>query len=90
MNTIPLNVNEIQRRNDLAQKLKQGEISLDEAHELRTLLEREKTTIARHGNCLPFFAVTFLIGYVDEYLECKSNRLLASKVEETNPYENRI
>jgi hypothetical protein len=79
MNTIPLNIEEEQRRSDLAQRLKQGTISLTEAQELRTLLEREKHMIAQQGNCLAFLAVTFLISYVDEYLEAKSNSLLASE-----------
>jgi hypothetical protein len=72
-------VEEEQRRSDLAQRLKQGTISLTEAQELRTLLEREKHMIAQQGNCLAFLAVTFLISYVDEYLEAKSNSLLASE-----------
>ena len=79
MDTIPLNIEEEQRRSDLAQRLKQGTISLTEAQELRTLLEREKHMIAQQGNCLAFLAVTFLISYVDEYLEAKSNSLLASE-----------
>ena len=62
---------------DLVQKLKQGTISLTEAQELRKLLEREKLMIAQQGNCLAFLAVTFLISYLDEYLEAKSNSLLA-------------
>jgi len=78
MNTIPLNVEEEQRRSDLAQRLKQGAISLTEAQELRNLLEREKHMIAQQGNCLALLAVTFLISYVDEY-EAKSNSLLASE-----------
>jgi len=41
MDTPPLNVEEEQRRSDLAQRLKQGTISLTEAQELRDLLERE-------------------------------------------------
>ena len=72
-------VEEEQRRSDLAQRLKLGTISLTEAQELRTLLEREKHMIAQQGNCLAFLAVTFLISYVDEYLEAKSNSLLASE-----------
>jgi hypothetical protein len=79
MDTIPLNIEEEQRRSDLAQRLKQGTISLTEAQELRTLLEREKHMIAQQGNCLAFLAVTFLISYIDEYLEAKSNSLLASE-----------
>ena len=79
MNTIPLNVEEEQRRSDLVQKLKQGTISLNEAQELRDLLEREKHMIAQQGNCLAFLAVTFLISYVDECLEAKSNSLLTSE-----------
>ena len=79
MNTIPLNVEEEQRRSDLAQRLKQGAISLTEAQELRNLLEREKHVIAQQGNCLAFLAVIFLISYIDEYLEAKSNSLLTSE-----------
>ena len=79
MNTASLNVEEEQRRSDLVQRLKQGTISLTEARELRDLLEREKHMIAQQGNCLAFLAVTFLISYVDEYLEAKSNSLLTSE-----------
>ena len=41
MDTIPLNIEEEQRRSDLVQRLKQDTISLTEAQELRTLLERK-------------------------------------------------
>jgi hypothetical protein len=78
MNMVPLNIEE-QRRSDLVRKLKQDEISIAEAHELRNILEREKQMISQQGNCLAFLAVTFLIGYVDEYLQSKSNGLLASE-----------
>jgi uncharacterized membrane protein len=64
-------------KSNLAQRLKQGTISLTEAQELRNFLEREKHIIAQQGNCLAFLAVIFLISYVDEYLEAKSNSLLA-------------
>ena len=79
MDATPLNVEEEQRRSDLVQRLKQGTISLTEAQQLRDLLEREKHVIAQQRNCLAYFAVTFLISYVDEYLEAKSNSLLAYK-----------
>jgi hypothetical protein len=80
MNVKELTIEERQRRRDLVHNLKQGEmISLAEAHELRNLLEREKQMLSQQGNCLPFFAATFLIGYVDEYLQSKSNGLLASE-----------
>lgn len=79
MDTVPLSVEEEQRRTDLVQRLKQGTISLTEAQELRNLLEREKHVIAQQGNCLAYLAVTFLISYVDEYLEAKSNSLLTSE-----------
>ena len=79
MDTVHLNVEEEQRLNDLVQRLKQASISPTEAQELRTLLEREKHVIAQQGNCLAFLAVTFLISYVDEYLEAKSNSLLTSE-----------
>jgi hypothetical protein len=42
-----LNIEEEQRRSNLAQRLKQGTISLTEAQELRDLLEREKQMIAQ-------------------------------------------
>jgi hypothetical protein len=77
MNIKELTIEEGQKRSDLVYKLKRGEmISLEEAQELRNLLEREKRMITYEGNCLPFFAVTFLISYVDEYIESKSNSLL--------------
>jgi hypothetical protein len=67
-----------QRRSELAYKIKQSQISLEEAKELRSLLQREKTTISQQGNCLAFLAVTFLLGYVEEYLEASNNSLLSS------------
>jgi hypothetical protein len=80
MKTMELTFEEERKRSDLAQKLKQGTICLAEAQELRNLLEKEKHMIAQQGNCLAFFAVRFLIGYVDEYLESKSNNLLTSEI----------
>ncbi|MDQ3838450.1 MAG: hypothetical protein M3297_04190 [Thermoproteota archaeon] len=78
MATIDLSNEEEQRRTVLVHKLTQGAISLTEAQELRTLLEKERHVITEQGNCLAFFAVRFLIDYVDEYLQSKSNSLLAS------------
>jgi hypothetical protein len=80
VDAIELTSDEEQRRSDLVHKLKQGEITLAEAQELRYLLEREKHRISQLGNCLAILAVTFLISYVDEYLESKSNSLLTSEV----------
>ena len=78
MDTAELTFGEEERRTALVHKLTQGTISLAEAHELRTLLEKERHMIALQGNCLAFFAVRFLTDYVEEYLESKSNSLLAS------------
>jgi hypothetical protein len=75
-----MDIEEEQRRSDLVHKLKQGEITLAEARELRDLLEREKHMISQLGNCLATLAVSFLISYVDEYLESKSNSILTSEV----------
>ena len=80
MDATDLTIEEEQRRTALVHKLTQGTISLAEAHGLRTLLERERHMLTQQGNCLPFFAVRFLIDYVDEYLQSKSNSLLASEV----------
>ena len=79
VDTIDLS-NEEQRRTALVQKLTQGSISLTEAQELRTILEKERHMLTQQGNCLAFFAARFLIDYVDEYLQSKnnSNSLLAS------------
>jgi hypothetical protein len=79
VDAIELTVEEEQRRTAFVHKLTQGTISLTEAQELRTLLERERHMLTQRGNCLAFFAVRFLIEYVDEYLQSKSNSLLASK-----------
>ena len=78
MDAMELTIEEEQRRTALVHRLTNGTISLAEAQELRTLLERERHMLTQQGNCLPFFAVRFLIDYVDEYLQSKSNSLLAS------------
>jgi shikimate kinase len=63
-----LTFEEKQSRSDLIHKLNQSKIRAREAKELRTLLNREKQIISLQGNCLAFLAVTFLIGYVEDYL----------------------
>jgi hypothetical protein len=78
VDTIDLSHEEEQRLTALVQKLTQGSISLTEAQELRTILEKERHILTQQGNCLAFFAARFLIDYVDEYLQSKSNSLLAS------------
>jgi DNA-directed RNA polymerase subunit F len=65
--------------NALVHKLTRGSISPTEAHELRALLKKERHILTQQGSCLAFFAVRFLINYVDEYLESKSNSFLASR-----------
>jgi hypothetical protein len=79
VDAIELAVEEEQRRTALVHKLTQGSISLTEAQELRTLLEKERHMLTQQGNCLAFFAARFLTDYVDEYLQSKSNSLLASE-----------
>ena len=79
VDTIDLSYEEEQRRTVLIHKLTQGTISLTEAQELRTILERERHMLTQQGNCLAFFAARFLMDYVDEYLQSKSNSLLASE-----------
>ena len=78
MDNVELTSGEEERRTALVHKLTQGTISLAEAQGLRTLLERERHMSIQQGNCLAFFAVRFLIDYVDKYLESKSNSLLAT------------
>jgi hypothetical protein len=73
VDTIDLSHEEEQRRTALVQKLTQGSINLTEAQELRTILEKERHMLTQQGNCLAFFAARFLIDYVDEYLQSKSN-----------------
>ena len=80
--TIELTIEEEQRQTALVQKLTQGSISLTEAQQLKALLEKERHMITQQGNCLAFFAVRFLIDYLDEYLQSKSNSLLASQLED--------
>jgi hypothetical protein len=81
MDNIYLSYKEQERRTALILRLTNGTISLTEARNLRALLERERHMITQQGNCLALFAVRFLIGCVDEYLESNSNSLLASKME---------
>lgn len=78
MDAVELTIEEEQIRAALVHRLTQGTISLAEVQELRTLLERERHLLTQQGNCLAFFAARFLIDYVDEYLQSKSNSLLAS------------
>ncbi|HEU4443390.1 MAG TPA: hypothetical protein VFR94_01820 [Nitrososphaeraceae archaeon] len=78
VDTIELTNMEEQRRTALVHKLTQGTISLAEAQELRTLLERERHMLTQQGNCLAFFAARFLADYIDEYLQSKSNSILTS------------
>jgi hypothetical protein len=78
VDVIELTIEEEQRRTALVHKLTQGSISLAEAQELRTLLERERHMLTQQGNCLAFFAVRFLIDYVDEYLQSMSNSIFTS------------
>jgi predicted kinase len=80
MSVVPLDIEEEQRQSDLVHRLKQGEITIAEAYELRNLLEREKHRISQLGNCLAILAVTFLISYLDKYLESKNNSIVASEV----------
>ena len=80
MDAVNLTIKEQERRTALILRLTNGTISLTEAHDLRALLERERHVITRQGNCLAFFVARFLMDYVDEYLESKSNSLLASEV----------
>ena len=76
--TIGLSFEEEQRRTVLVHKLIRGTISLAEAQQLRAVLEKERHMLTQQGNCLAFFAARFLIDYVDEYIQSKSNSLLAS------------
>lgn len=78
MDAIELTNVEEQRRTALIHKLTQGTISLTGAQELRTLLERERHLLTQQGNSLAFFAARFLMDYVDEYLQTKSNSIFAS------------
>jgi hypothetical protein len=78
VDTVELTFGEEERRTALVHKLTQGIMSLTEAQELRTFLERERHMLSQQGSCLAFFAARFLIDYVDEYLQSKSNSLLAS------------
>ena len=77
MDALGITIEEEHTRTALVHKLTQGTISLTETHDLRTLLERERHVLTQQGNCLAFFAARFLIDYVDEYLQSKSNSILA-------------
>jgi hypothetical protein len=79
LDIVELSDEEEQRRTALVHKLIQGTISLTETRELRALLEKERHMITQQGNCLAFFAARFLIDYVNEYLQSKSDSLLASE-----------
>ena len=54
-----ITIEEEQRRTVLVHKLTQGSISLTEAQELRTLLEKERHMLTQQGNCLAFLQQDF-------------------------------
>jgi hypothetical protein len=68
MNTIPLNLNEINRRRELTQLFSEDRINRQQAEELRNLLEREKFEAAERGNFAALLAIAFLIGLVVGWL----------------------
>jgi len=65
---MPLSSEEIHRRRALISKLKEETLNHDEAEELVTLLDKEKSiALEEEGDCMLVFAILSLISYVNEY-----------------------
>jgi hypothetical protein len=65
---MPLSSEEIQIRRALISKLKEETLNHDEAEELVTLLDKEKSlALEEGGDCMLVFAILSLISYVNEY-----------------------
>jgi hypothetical protein len=70
---MPLSSEEIQIRRALISKLKEETLSHDEAEELVTLLDKEKSiALEEGGDCILVFAILSLISYVNEYSDSHS------------------
>jgi hypothetical protein len=70
---MPLSSEEIQRRRVLISKLKEETLSHDEAEDLVTLLDKEKSiALEEGGDCMLVFALLSLISYVNEYSDSHS------------------
>lgn len=70
---MPLSSEEIQIRRALISKLKEEILSHDEAEELVTLLDKEKSiALEEGGDCMLVFAILSLISYVNEYSDSHS------------------
>ena len=70
---MPLSSEEIQIRRALISKLKEETLSHDEAEELVTLLDKEKSIALEEGrDCMLVFAILSLISYVNEYSDSHS------------------
>ena len=70
---MPLSSEEIQIRRALIPKLKEETLSHDEAEELVTLLDKEKSiALEEGGDCMLVFAILSLISYVNEYSDSHS------------------
>jgi LPS O-antigen subunit length determinant protein (WzzB/FepE family) len=67
-NVTPLSFDEIRRRRELTQMFKEYRINYEQAQELRSLLERERTIADQQGNEAIVLALGFLLGLVIGYL----------------------
>jgi hypothetical protein len=63
-----MSASNVERREDLLDKLRNRTIRTDEAIELRGLLENEKNRAIDLGDIAAIFAVTILLGFVAEYI----------------------
>lgn len=66
-----LTLEEIQRRQDLTEKLKTHVMSVSEAEELKQLLEKEKEHATSLGDVIAILGIAFLIGLVIAYITDK-------------------
>ncbi len=63
-----LTLEEIQRRQELTEKLKTHVMNVNEAHELKQLLEKEKEQATSLGDIIAILGIAFLIGLVIAYI----------------------
>jgi hypothetical protein len=58
----------LERKSELLEKLKQGTINRNEAQELKVILEREREDASRQGNALLVLGIALLLGFLVQYL----------------------
>ncbi len=79
---VKLTQDQIARRRELVEKFRQGLLTIQEAEELRQLLELEKQEVSESGDLMLLFGIILLLGLVIDYLGGKNIDSLKKSIDE--------